>query len=126
MSKRIVLFSGVNDLSHHETPMPWMPLSILTIGSYLKHGGYDPVLLDHQVHGDWPQRLAEAAADGLAYLGVTCMTGPSIHPVLQAISIVKSVDSRIPVVWGGYHATLRHGGIVREQLADAVTRGPGE
>ncbi|WP_260328707.1 B12-binding domain-containing radical SAM protein [Streptomyces sp. Ag109_O5-1] len=105
---------------------PWLPLSILTIGSFLKHHGYDPVLLDPQVHPDWKDRLAALTAQGPVYLGVTCMTGPSIYNVLEAIGIAKGVDPTTPVVWGGYHATLRYSGIVREGLADAVTRGPGE
>ncbi|GGK78124.1 B12-binding domain-containing radical SAM protein [Mangrovihabitans endophyticus] len=125
MSKLIVLLDGVDGITM-EDGARWMPLSILTIGSYLKHHGYDPVLLDPQVHPDWKERLADLAARRPVFLGVSCLTGPSIYNALDAIEITKAVDPTIPVVWGGYHATLRYSGIVQEGLADAVTRGPGE
>lgn len=32
----------------------------------------------------------------------------------------------MPIVWGGYHATLAYRGILRERLADVVVLGPGE
>jgi anaerobic magnesium-protoporphyrin IX monomethyl ester cyclase len=126
MSKRVILFSGVDGLTQQSVPKPWMPLSVLTIGTYLKYHGYEPLLLDPQIHPEWEERVADACQDGIVYLGVTCMTGPSIYNVLKAIAIARKIDPTIPVVWGGYHATLRFNSIVREGHADAVTRGPGE
>jgi radical SAM superfamily enzyme YgiQ (UPF0313 family) len=46
--------------------------------------------------------------------------------VLTAIEIVRTTAPSVPIVWGGYHATLAYRGILRERLADVVVLGPGE
>lgn len=125
MSKKIVLFAGVDPLTTGESDYAWHPLSMLAIGSVLEAGGFDVQIIDCQVDCDWRERLEKHSADSL-FVGVTCMTGPSIGNVLAAIDIVRRSAPHVPVVWGGYHATLAYRGILRERLADIVILGPGE
>jgi radical SAM superfamily enzyme YgiQ (UPF0313 family) len=119
----VVLFNGVD--GRMGGGRPWLPLSILTLGSALQAADSQVVLIDPQVHDRWRDMLARALP-GAAYLGVTCMTGPSITTVMEAISICRETAPDVPVAWGGYHATLASGGILRERLADVVVRGVGE
>jgi anaerobic magnesium-protoporphyrin IX monomethyl ester cyclase len=123
--KKIVLFAGVDPLTTGESDYAWHPLSVLAVGSVLKAGGFDVLIIDCQVDHDWRALLAANAADAL-YVGVTCMTGPSIGNVLTAIGIVREAAPEVPIIWGGYHATLAYRSILREHLADAVILGPGE
>ncbi|MEY9840538.1 radical SAM protein [Streptacidiphilus sp. EB103A] len=122
---KIVLFAGVDPLATGESDYAWHPLSVLTVGTALKAAGHEPVVIDCQIDAGWRQRLREQA-QGALYVGVTCMTGPSIGNVLEAIDIVRAHAIGVPVVWGGYHASLAYGGIVGEGLAEVVVRGPGE
>jgi anaerobic magnesium-protoporphyrin IX monomethyl ester cyclase len=120
-----VLFAGVDPLSTGESNYAWHPLSVLAVGSVLQAGGFEVCIIDCQVDHDWRERLSAHAPDAL-FVGVTCMTGPSIANVLTAIDIVRTAAAQVPIVWGGYHATLAYRGILQEGLADVVVTGPGE
>lgn len=122
---KVVLFAGVDPLATGESPYPWHPLSVLTVGTALRAAGHEPVIIDCQIQADWKVRLAREAADAL-YVGVTCMTGPSIGNVLDAIEIVRAHAPGTSLVWGGYHAALAYRSILREGWVDVVVRGPGE
>ncbi|WP_045740324.1 B12-binding domain-containing radical SAM protein [Actinoplanes rectilineatus] len=123
--KKIILFAGVDPLSTGESDYAWHPLSVLSIGSVLRDRGFDVQIIDCQVDANWRHMIRAHAADAL-FMGVTCMTGPSIGNVLAAIEIARDVAPHTPLIWGGYHATLAHRGILREGLVDIVVRGPGE
>jgi radical SAM superfamily enzyme YgiQ (UPF0313 family) len=126
MTKKVVLFNGVDGIRHQAVPKPWAPLSVLMIGSFLSSHGYEPVIIDPQLDEDWRTTLEAAVSAGAVYVGVTCMTGPSVRNVLDAIELTRLADPKTPIVWGGYHATLRFSAIIREGLVDVVVRGPGE
>jgi anaerobic magnesium-protoporphyrin IX monomethyl ester cyclase len=122
---KIVLFAGVDPLATGESDYPWHPLSVLTVGTALKAAGHTPILIDCQIHPDWRDQIARHAPDA-AFVGVTCMTGPSIGNVLTAIDVVRACAPGVPVVWGGYHASLAYRGILREGHAEVAVVGPGE
>lgn len=125
MTGTVVLFAGVDPLSTGESTYAWHPLSVLTVGSILQAHGFQPIIIDCQVDADWREQLRAHAPDAV-FVGVTCMTGPSIGNVLTAIDIVRVAAPGVPIVWGGYHATLAWRGILRERLADIVVTGAGE
>lgn len=116
---RVVLFTGVKPKNK------WLPLAILTVGSALQAAGFEVTAIDPQIHDNWRERLS-ASVPGSIYLGVTCLTGPGIANVLEALEIARAADPSVPIVWGGYHASLVYEGILTEHLADAVVVGQGE
>lgn len=122
---KVILFAGVDPLSTGESTYPWHPLSVLAVGTALQAAGHEPILIDCQIEPDWKARLAHEARDAL-YVGVSCMTGPSIGNVLDAIATVRQHAPATALVWGGYHASLAYRSILREGLVDVVVRGPGE
>jgi radical SAM superfamily enzyme YgiQ (UPF0313 family) len=121
----VVLFNGVNTADDADSPRLWAPLSIMAVGTALKAAGYGVELLDCQIEPAWRQRLRDTVRTAV-YLGVSCMTGPGIGNVLEAIDVARANAPDVPVVWGGYHATLAYEGILREGLADVVAIGSGE
>ena len=122
--RKIVLFSSVGGTSGYQEP-PYMPLSLLAVGSALQTQGCEVTIIDGQVMPGWRDRL-KAEIENAAFLGVSALTGPSITPVLEAIGIARSVRDEMPIVWGGYHATLAYRSILLEGLVDYVVLGPGE
>jgi anaerobic magnesium-protoporphyrin IX monomethyl ester cyclase len=121
----VVLFNAVDGTETSTSRQLWMPMSILTVGSYLAAHGFKPILVDCQIHDDWEQRLSEGIEQA-CYLGVTCMTGPSIRHALRAIDIARQAAPEVPIVWGGYHATLAHKAILTQRLASVTVVGQGE
>src|SRR6476619_5746104 len=121
MREKVVLLSTVHDNAYEV----YMPLSILALGSALQAAGYEAVLLDVQVERDWEERLRRSL-EGALLFGVSCLTSPSIRAALRAIEVARQQAPGMPVVWGGYHATLAHTGIMAEGLVDYVVRGQGD
>ncbi|HCT79604.1 MAG TPA: hypothetical protein DGG94_16750 [Micromonosporaceae bacterium] len=103
----------------------FMPLSMMAIGTALRSIGCEIVLIDAQVEHDWKDLLRQHLP-GASMFGVSCLTGPSIHAVLDGIAIARSCAPEVPIVWGGYHASQSFMGIFDEGLADYVVRGAGE
>jgi anaerobic magnesium-protoporphyrin IX monomethyl ester cyclase len=122
---KVVLLSTVqvDDLSGGKLRM--MPLSILALGSALLKEGFEPVLIDAQVEPNWQKVSRDHLNDALLF-GISCMTGPSILSVLEAVRIARDNFPEVPIVWGGYHATQAYPSIFAEGLVDYVVRGPGE
>jgi len=56
-------------------------------------------------------------------LGVSCMTGRQIH---SALRLSKRFHGRVPIVWGGCHATILPRQTLDSGLVDYVVRGDGE
>lgn len=54
------------------------------------------------------------------------MTGDPILNGLKFIEKVKSLNPKIPVCWGGYHATIDHKNTIKNKNIDFVIRGQGE
>ena len=121
---KVVLFSDVRASENRDFEI-YMPLSIMTIGTILESNGFQVKLIDGQVEECWQKILTAELKDAL-FMGVSSLTGPSIIPVLQAINLSKKVAPNLPVVWGGYHATLSYNTIIRERISDFVVRGAGE
>lgn len=117
---KVILFSAVDDELY-----VYMPLSIMALGTVLDKHGFDVVLLDIQVDKNWRNLLQEHLKDALL-LGVSCYTGPSITVVLDSIEIARNKAPEVPIVWGGYHATLAYRDILDESLVDYVVKGVGE
>ena len=101
------------------------PLALLYASSELVKNGYDVRILDTRaVVGDWRPHLRELIDQDTLCVGISVMSG---SPIKHAISIgqhVKSIDKRIPVVWGGPHATFYPETILRDEWsADYVISG---
>jgi anaerobic magnesium-protoporphyrin IX monomethyl ester cyclase len=124
LGAKVVLFSDVACTGSSRDAL-YMPLSLLAVGSTLKVKHIEVVIIDGQVARDWRVQLEHEIADA-CYLGVSALTGPSIQPAMEAIAIARRSRAELPIVWGGYHATLAYRSILLEGLADFVVLGPGE
>jgi radical SAM superfamily enzyme YgiQ (UPF0313 family) len=122
----VLLLSTISVVDANDDSL-WTPLGILAIGTVLKDAGFAPILIDSQIMPDWKARVtANLKRDDLVFLGVSTLTGPSISYAVEAIELAQAHRPDLPVVWGGYHASLAKDAILRERLADYVVRGVGE
>ena len=82
------------------------PESVLTIAALPHQNGYDVTILDMRVVSAWKSQLRKYLEEKPICVGITSLTGPSLQYVIESIKIIREIDSTIPIVFGGVHATL--------------------
>lgn len=102
-----------------------LPISLLPIHKRISNCGYNVIIIDAQLGNQWRDQLYQYAKTAV-FLGISCMTGKPIISSVEAIKIARSAQNRIPVIWGGYHASLYYQQLIASGYADFVVRGQGE
>src|ERR1700758_985420 len=59
-------------------------------------------------------------------LGISVLTGPHIGAAIRMSKAVKKKRPAVPIVFGGWHASLATQQTLRESFVDAIVRGQGE
>jgi len=111
--------------AYNKIMKPWVPLSLLATSVKLEAEGYPITVIDQRVDPGWKHTLIRALERDPVCVGVTSMTGSQILGALEASKLVKE-HSRVPVVWGGVHATLFPEQTLEHELVDVVIKGEGE
>jgi hypothetical protein len=100
-----------------------MPLGLLAVASALAEEHV--VVVDARLDMAPEARVVELASDALC-LAVTVRTG---QPLLDAVSVsraARTANPRLPVIWGGPHATLMPEQCLASGVVDACVLGAGE
>lgn len=98
------------------------PLSSLAVGSQLRQEGFRVKIVDLRVDA-----LDDLEFDDdVAYVGISAMTGYQIHSALEVCRVYRTKAPKIPLVWGGWHASLLPEETMRHELVDIVVTGQGE
>lgn len=102
-----------------------MPLSLLYAAIGLVKDGYDVQILDTRVcRGDWREELRRLINDDTLCVGISVMSGAPIKHAISIGRLAKDIDSDLPVVWGGPHATFYPDTILRDEWScDYVVSG---
>ena len=100
------------------------PLGLICIGSALEKAGYKIKILPTSRFQDYKKIIEEESKDCLL-IGITVLTLEVPHAI-EISEFIKEKYPKIPVVWGGWHATLFPGQIVESNLVDYVVVGDGD
>lgn len=106
--------------------IPYLPFSIMTVGSALQAAGLEVSLIDGRVETDPKKVIQSLLKTDVVFFGMTLITGSVIHDALDMAHFVKSKNPALPVVCGGVHASLLAEQTVAHPLIDFVVIGPGE
>jgi radical SAM superfamily enzyme YgiQ (UPF0313 family) len=109
----------------YDGPPLGAPLSLLCLASPLLQAGYDVKLVDNLVSPDYETTILRETADALC-LGISVLTGPHIGAAIRVSRAVKKLRPEIPIVFGGWHASLATEQTLREPFVDAIVKGQGE
>lgn len=104
----------------------FLPLSVLHLANALQQAGFQTEIIDQRLSRDWKKRTRAAVKKGLLLVGISAMTGAQIKWGLKAAKIVRELDSDIPLVWGGIHASVLPKETLSDAYVDIVVTGPGE
>jgi anaerobic magnesium-protoporphyrin IX monomethyl ester cyclase len=102
-----------------------MPLGLLAIGSALDPQKYEVIIIDGRLEQDALAAVL-AAIDGALCLGVGVLTGAPIRDALQISRAAKARRPDLPVIWGGWHASLFPTDTLAEPSVDLTVQGQGE
>jgi len=105
---------------------PWVPLSLLSTGAKLDAEGYKVVIIDQRTDKEWKKRLTGELGQNPICVGVTSMTGSQILGALEATETVKTHNPRIPLIWGGVHASIFPRETLKHPQIDLVVKHEGE
>jgi radical SAM superfamily enzyme YgiQ (UPF0313 family) len=101
------------------------PLALLHLAAPLVERGYDVRIVDSAVSDD-PEGDVLAHCEDAVCFGVSMVTGPMIT---QGVAVARRVRERfpgMPIVAGGWHASILPEQTLRSPLFDAVVKGQGE
>ncbi|KKL52162.1 hypothetical protein LCGC14_2288270, partial [marine sediment metagenome] len=124
MSKKVLL---INPRFTEEVTIFSIPISLLYLGSWLKHNGYEVCLLD-ALHFDdkqsFLQRVKSELSDAFC-VGLSVMSTQIPH-ALQISKFVRHYDASKTIIWGGIHPTLYPEQTAECELVDFAVKGEGE
>lgn len=109
----------------YDGPPLGAPLSLLCLASPLLQAGFEVKLVDNLISPDYEKTILREAQDALC-LGISVLTGPHIGAAVRVSKAVKKLRPTLPIVFGGWHASLATQQTLREPYVDAVVRGQGE
>lgn len=104
---------------------PHFPLGLLQAAAGVARA-FPTVLVDQRTDPGWRGSLQGHLDRDPLCVAVTSMSGRQIGHALAASRHVKQVRPRVPVIWGGLHASMLPEQTLREPSIDVVVRGEGE
>lgn len=126
-SNKILLINTLPRLDYWKVqtePQLGMPLGLLSIGTLLKQAYYDVKIIDPLVNKDYIKAIADNL-DGCIFVGLSVMTA-GIGSALQISELIKKLDAKMPIVWGGVHPTLLPEQTLADERVDYICWGEGE
>ena len=118
-------FIGQNEERSLEYGQKFMPLGLLSLGTFLKKNNFRVKIIDVPMDKNFQQTIIDNINDELILVGISVMT-IHISSALDITKFIKNINKNIPVVWGGIHPTLFPKETCRHPLIDFVIAGDGE
>lgn len=109
----------------YDGPPLGAPLSLLCLASPLLEAGFEVKLVDNLICPDYEKTILRETQDALM-LGISVLTGPHIGAAVRISKAVKKQTPALPIVFGGWHASLATHQTLQESYVDAIVRGQGE
>ncbi len=121
----LLLYNAVNQGIFSKAEDNPVNLGLFSISAYAKKNGYNVKLIKNIRFLDIENDLRPFLKDTLL-VGISCMTGDPIKNGIEFSRVVKKIAPDLPIVWGGYHATLEPGQTISNENIDFLIRGWGE
>ncbi|RMF25978.1 MAG: hypothetical protein D6759_20470, partial [Chloroflexi bacterium] len=102
-----------------------LPFSLLALAAALEGSAYPVLIVDANVEAAPLEQLEALAAEALC-VGMTTMPGRQTVNAYRHSRHLKARFPHLPIVWGGYFASLYPDVCLRSGVVDVVVRGQGE
>jgi len=121
---KVMLIQPMYDPAHPNSP-PWIPLALVTLGTFVKSKGHIAKIFDRNVEKNEAKLISALKAMNPDIVGLTAYTGRTLVDVMHVSKIVKE-NSKAIVVVGGVHASLEPESMFNYEYIDYAVRGEGE
>jgi len=101
------------------------PLALIHLAAPLVEKGYPVQIVDSAVTPDCVAAVLRETEDAVC-LGISMVTGPMITQGVEVAKAVKAARPGLPIVAGGWHASILPEQTLRAPYLDAVVKGQGE
>jgi radical SAM superfamily enzyme YgiQ (UPF0313 family) len=102
------------------------PLSILALAAVLE-GREAYEIVDGNLDNNATATISSLIRGGhVELLGVTVMPGPQMVAAMEACREIRRMHPEVPIVWGGYFASIYPDAALNAKYVDYVVRGQGE
>lgn len=118
--KKVLLF-----LPSYSGQLLGPPLGLLSLAASLRESGFEPCVIDGALERDYPNRIRDQIS-GAACFGISLLTGPMIRDAIETSRMVRCLRPNLPIIFGGWHPSLRTAETLREPFVDIVVRHQGE
>ena len=106
---------------HEKTHFVRLSLSLLSIASTLEPAGYDVKIIDMRFQDHLKVNFSDAL-----FVGLTSFTGSNLKSGLEFSRYIKKKYPKVPIVWGGVHASILSIQTIRNENIDIIVRGEGD
>lgn len=117
--KKIILIKPKNDLDVYD-----IPLGLLHIGSVLEFNGYPVKIIDAGKNSNFKKEIQNDINNALL-VGITAIT-TELKSAIEISDYIKKIKSEIPIIWGGWHASLFAEQTCTDKSVDFACIGEGE
>lgn len=124
MSDVVLYYPEISYLKGGPHSLHRMPYALLHLASPLKAAGFSVTSVDGRV--DPPQMLFDAITPETKFVGISSLTGIQLIDGAEISKQIKAKYPNLPVIWGGWHASLLPDETLKESFVDAVCVGQGE
>jgi len=102
------------------------PFVFLQLAAALENEKFTSVLIDARVEKDFLYKIEQETKNKPLFIGITSMTGIQTFEGVKIAKFIKGRNKKIPVVWGGCHATFCPEQLLNNKCADVAVIGEGE
>ncbi len=102
------------------------PFVFLQLAAALEKANFTSTLIDARVEKDFMHKIEQEIKKNPLFVGITSMTGFQTFEGMRIAKFVKKKNIKIPVVWGGVHASFLPEQVINNQYVDVVAMGEGE
>ncbi|MBN1941595.1 MAG: B12-binding domain-containing radical SAM protein [Candidatus Diapherotrites archaeon] len=103
-----------------------LPLALMEICKLIDKKKFDVKIVAAHPDFDYKKEAIDAVDENTLLFGVSAMTGYQIKNSIEIIKFVRKKNPNIPIVWGGYHASILPKQTLESAYADIVVIGQGQ
>lgn len=120
--KRKIMLLYTNVRLRNQKPRP--PLGLMYIAAALRPK-YEPIILDMRVEDNYKKILLDNLEECIL-VGISTIIGEQLVFSLEVANLVKRIDPKMPIVFGGTFPSMAPEIVLKEESVDIVSIGDGE